>query len=75
MPVRLKHIAVVLTVLTGLALIDRANADGAATPVAIELVLAVDVSLSVDDREFELQMGGILKRTASTGSHPADLAV
>lgn len=36
--------------------------DGAAqaqTPVAIELVLAVDTSLSVDDNEFALQMKGI----------------
>jgi Protein of unknown function (DUF1194) len=28
-------------------------------PVALELVLAVDVSGSVDAREFDLQLGGI----------------
>ncbi len=31
----------------------------AVVPVSIELVLAVDSSLSVDDREFQLQMAGI----------------
>ena len=31
------------------------------TPVAIELVLAVDTSLSVDDVEYDLQMSGIAK--------------
>ncbi len=35
---------------------DGARAD---TPVSIELVLAVDTSLSVDDIEFDLQMSGI----------------
>lgn len=33
----------------------------AQTPVAIELVLAVDTSLSVDDIEYDLQMTGIAK--------------
>ena len=49
----------VLFALVGLALTVRAEAEGTAVPVAIELVLAVDVSLSVDDIEFELQMRGI----------------
>ncbi len=31
----------------------------AETPVSIELVLAVDISLSVDDVEYDLQMTGI----------------
>lgn len=35
------------------------DAAHAQTPVAIELVLAVDTSLSVDDSEFALQMKGI----------------
>ncbi len=35
------------------------DAAQAQTPVAIELVLAVDTSLSVDDNEFALQMKGI----------------
>ena len=35
------------------------DAAQAQTPVAIELVLAVDTSRSVDDSEFELQMKGI----------------
>ncbi len=33
----------------------------AETPVSIELVLAVDTSLSVDDNEYDLQMTGIAK--------------
>lgn len=33
----------------------------AQTPVAIELVLAVDISRSVDDHEFDLQMTGIAR--------------
>ena len=33
----------------------------AETPVSIELVLAVDTSLSVDDNEYDLQMAGIAK--------------
>lgn len=32
---------------------------GAGMPVAVELVLAVDISSSVDDREYALQMNGI----------------
>ena len=56
---RRTFIAMVVAVLMGWAVADHARADGTLTPVSIELVLAVDVSLSVDDREFELQMGGI----------------
>jgi hypothetical protein len=37
------------------------SAAGAATPVALELVLAVDVSSSVDPNEYELQMGGLAR--------------
>lgn len=42
-----------------------------ATPVALELVLAVDTSTSVDDREFKLQRDGL----AAAFSHPDLLAV
>ena len=41
-----------------MALVQTENAR-AETPVSIELVLAVDTSLSVDDTEFALQMKGI----------------
>lgn len=46
-----------LPVLVFLAVIwtDRARAE----PVDLELVLATDTSISVDDREYRLQMGGI----------------
>lgn len=40
------------------------------TPVALELVLAVDVSSSVDDREYNLQMQGI----AAAFRHPSVVA-
>jgi Ca-activated chloride channel homolog len=43
----------------GLAGLSDADAVQAQTRVAIELVLAVDTSLSVDDREYALQMRGI----------------
>ena len=43
----------------GVAGLSEADAGQAQMPVAIELVLAVDTSLSVDDREFALQMNGI----------------
>src|SRR6185312_10845549 len=36
-----------------------ARADPAPTPVALELVIAIDTSASVDDREFTLQVEGI----------------
>ncbi len=49
-------LAVWLTPLLQLPLDARAE-----TPVAIELVLAVDTSLSVDDDEYDLQMTGIAK--------------
>ena len=42
-----------------MAFLKPALAVQAKTPVSIELVLAVDVSLSVDDVEFDLQMTGI----------------
>lgn len=54
-----KRFVMALSALAGLTLAPPAQADGGRTPVAIELVLAVDVSLSVDDGEFELQMRGI----------------
>ncbi len=49
--------AVLGAVLATLALL--AGAARSQTPVAVELVLAVDTSLSVDDAEFALQMKGI----------------
>ena len=45
----------------GLAAWSGSDAARAQTPVAIELVLAVDTSLSVDDDEFALQMQGIAR--------------
>jgi hypothetical protein len=42
----------------------------AATPVSLELVLAVDTSASVDEREFELQVRGI----AQAFAHPEVIA-
>ena len=46
----------------GLTLLLQPPVDaGAQTSVAIELVLAVDTSLSVDDIEYDLQMTGIAK--------------
>ena len=47
--------------LAGLAAWSNDDAARAQTPVAIELVLAVDTSLSVDDDEFALQMKGIAR--------------
>lgn len=46
----------IVAVLSGLG---AASGLQAQTPVSVELVLAVDTSLSVDDREFALQMTGI----------------
>jgi uncharacterized protein DUF1194 len=43
------------------ALCHEAWAARAAEPVAMELVLAIDTSASVDEREFALQVGGIAK--------------
>jgi hypothetical protein len=43
----------------------RLSAQSAQTPVALELVLAVDTSASVDVREFELQINGIAQAFAS----------
>jgi len=42
-------------------LLSRPDTARAETPVSIELVLAVDTSLSVDDLEFDLQMSGIAR--------------
>ena len=55
--------ALVGPVLVGAVLVDAALAGA---PVNLELVLAVDVSSSVDDGEFELQMQGI----AAAFRHP-----
>jgi hypothetical protein len=54
----LRTAAVVLALLAGAVLVDAAPVR-AGVAVELELVLAVDVSSSVDDREFELQMQGI----------------
>ena len=57
--------------LAGLALATPATlAAPAATPVSIELVLAVDSSASVNDDEYALQMNGI----AAALEHPHNLA-
>jgi len=64
-------IRAVLAVLAGLLLATAvARADGPRTPVALELVLAVDTSASVDGREFELQIKGISQAFA----HPEVIA-
>ncbi len=42
-----------------IAVLSRSGGALAETPVSIELVLAVDTSLSVDDIEFDLQMTGM----------------
>jgi hypothetical protein len=41
-----------------------ASADAPPTPVALELVIAIDTSASVDDREFTLQVEGIARAFA-----------
>ncbi len=46
-------------VIVALALLSQAQAR--AEPVALELVLAVDASVSVSDREFDLQVGGLAR--------------
>jgi hypothetical protein len=57
------------------------NAPAAAQPVAIELVLAVDTSASVDDMEYGLQMRGIASALASSeiieaiGQHKNGVAI
>lgn len=55
----LRAILCSLALLAGLAAPCGDQAARAQTPVEVELVLAVDTSLSVDDREFALQMRGI----------------
>ncbi len=54
----------------------------AATPVALELVLAVDASSSVDEKEYELQVAGYVRAfrdaeviAAIESLHPAAIAV
>jgi hypothetical protein len=59
-----------------------ARADALPTPVALELVIAIDTSASVDDREFTLQVEGIARAFADReviaaieSLEPAGLAV
>jgi hypothetical protein len=52
------------------ALCLQAHAVTAAQPVALELVLAIDTSASVDRREFELQVNGL----AQAFAHPEVIA-
>ena len=54
----LRAAAIFVAVLAGTVLVDTAPV-AAGTPVELELVLAVDVSSSIDNGEFELQMQGI----------------
>lgn len=58
--------AVVRRSVGGLALLAAALAGSAgAEPVAVELVLAVDASVSVSDGEFDLQVGGLARALRS----------
>lgn len=57
------------------AVIVGATPAPAGTPVDLELVLAVDVSSSVDDREFELQMQGIAAAFRDPGVQAAIHAI
>ena len=56
---------------TILAVVALVNAAPAGMPVDLELVLAVDVSSSVDDGEFELQMQGIAAAFRHSGVQAA----
>jgi hypothetical protein len=51
-------------------MLDSRAAQAAEFPVALELVIAVDVSASVDDKEFQLQIRGISEAFA----HPEVIA-
>ena len=62
----LRAVAIAAAVLAGAVLVDAAPVS-ADTPVELELILAVDVSSSVDEGEFELQRRGI----AAAFRHPA----
>lgn len=53
-----KRLAIAALTMTA-ALCHQAGQASAEEPVALELVLAIDSSASVDDREFALQVGGI----------------
>lgn len=71
--------AVLLGLIAGPA---PARADAPPTPVALELVIAIDTSASVDDREFTLQVEGIARAFADReviaaieSLEPAGLAV
>jgi hypothetical protein len=66
----LRAASVAATVLAGAMLVDAAPAPAGA-PVDLELVLAVDVSSSVDDGEFELQMQGIAAAFRHSGVQAA----
>ncbi len=66
----LRAASVAVTVLAGAVLADAAPAP-AGVPVDLELVLAVDVSSSVDDGEFELQMQGIAAAFRHSGVQAA----
>lgn len=48
-----------LSAILALTVLPSAAAAGVRTPVALELVLALDISASVDSDEFALQLGGI----------------
>jgi hypothetical protein len=62
---RLRIASIAVAAFISAVLVDTAPV-AAGTPVELELVLAVDVSSSVDDGEFELQMRGI----AAAFRHP-----
>jgi hypothetical protein len=53
-----------VAVLLGLTTAPPVSAQAPALPVALELVIAVDTSASVDDRELALQIGGIARAFA-----------
>lgn len=78
-PLRLRGL--VLAALLAAVCSRPAGAANAAIPVSLELVLAIDASLSVDDGEFDLQLRGIAKAfrdptiMALIGQHAGGVAV